>query len=368
MASVSASGSTRRIPVVVATAEAGDLPTPGSRHLALLIRRIQERDVDPTVLMWNANRVVEELASETPIAGPPMMGRSAVVTMLRSVRLRRLASRVKGLLLRRWFAQRRRTPIVLAGAACESILPWLGHHEAPVVWLLVNGEVDHLGVDGPAGVRSVDRVLVSSAEEARAVATRGVDPSRIEVVGLHHPLGMRAVPDPATAPVGVIGELRDAHGADMVPRFLWWLNRCTGRAVSLRWAAIGQAELPAMVRHDLRNLGLTDLVEVAPAPEDWAGWLESVALVVLPWRESIDADLSVSISAAGRVCLSFAVDPAHAGATTVRFPSVESLAAAAAEQLGDRKRLVARSGAIARHSDAETGTTRLVQLLLGSAG
>ncbi len=375
--------------VIVATAEPDDGDPQVSSTVADLVGRlIVGGETEPLVLLWHPSPLATELAGSVPVAGPPIEGDTRVAIGLRRMGLGRFASRLKDARVGFWLWRHRQTPIVLVGDRSALILPWLTRHRAPVVWLLVDedgrehdgdgdGDGDQDGVPWVPGAPTVDpidlalldHVLVGSAalgDRVAATARRGGrTPPPMTVVGRYDPVLIEPPPAAALATVGLIGGLDDDHGVDLTPRLLWQLERSASRPVTAVWATWGSADLPASVRHDLRNLDITDRVQVQQlaSPGDLRAWLDSVAMVVLPWREPLDPELLAAIARHGRPCAAFAPsDDVGPVACRVQFPLVEELAEGAARLLADdRARLVAATD---RHP--ERVTRLLLGLLLGT--
>ncbi len=364
--------------VIVATAEHEGV-TEVSTHVADLVRRlVTGGEAEPIAFLWNPSPLSEDLAGTVTVAGPPAEGEARIVLGLRRAGMERLASRLKDALVGLWLWRHRRAPVVLVGASCSVILPWLTRHRAPVVWVLVdengNGDGDGLPLArwsstiDPADLAVLDHVLVRSAPVgdriADAARRAGRTPPPITVIGRHDPVLVEPPPPAATATIGLIGGLDDDHGVDLAPRLLWQLERSAGRPVTAVWATCGSTGLPPSVGHDLRNLAIDDRLQVhlLASPGDLPAWLDSVAVVVLPWRRQVDPELLAAIARHGRLCAGFAsADDDHpAMASWARFPLVEDLADGAARLLlDDRARLVAASA-----RQPEQVTRRLLSLLL----
>jgi hypothetical protein len=221
------------------------------------------------------------------------------------------------------------------------------------VWLLADGEARGVDRLAPEDASVLTKVLVGTDEDLAHLRAGGLDDVPTEVVGPHHGPHPTAAPAGPNALLGAVGPLDAAHGVDLAPRLLWGLRRALGRPVTLVWATPEPGELPAQVRHDLRNLGLADQFQrrVVPAAELGA-WVEALAVVVLPGREPPTDELATAAATAGRPLVTFT----EAG---VPFPCVEELAVVVADWLTDE----ARRDDLLAGTPPEHGTRRLLVAL-----
>lgn len=343
--------------VVVATAETatGAEPSRATWHHRQLVERLASGvEVDPLVLDWHGSAHKRAGTRTTPVHGPAHLAGTPALRALRVVH-RPTASRAKDRLTRAWLRRHRTQPILLDGGAAGTILPWLEGHKAPIVWFIPAGDAGALAAVSPPP--RLGLVVVESASDVyrvRTVVGESVE-VEVEVVGRHEPiLAPDRLPGP-DAPLGLVGPLDDDHGVDLLPRLLWHLEAAADRPVAVRWAVEGpRPGFPPQVRHDLRNLELASRCTLEPAGADLAGWMQRVAVLVLPWRLPADPAVLDAARRAGRPCLAFTDEGA------IPFPEVGQLAAAAVALLADE----AERRRLAEQRPPERTTRRLLAALL----